>query len=1537
MWDGDDDDTDDVPMRPSIAKKPSPWARAAAQHTPFKRNIPASDPFPSAENAFHPPDRRPYGLPTPSSAASSRTAKYGGLEQWNTDGDLGAGGYQRINNGGHQRAIPIPDRSAFEPWKSTAPAIEPAPYSEPMRARQPFSDLPSGFSKAFKKSGIETTPTRGGHSSSTFDWEPELTSRGPPAGSQSTQYQRPSYRHGGLQQQESYAEFQPPRSRPALPTFTSPTIPNYPPLPQAQSRRPPTSPVNAPVNKPLFDTPYVPSFTSNRVANTSNRVANTSNRVANENSRGMGLVQSPLADRSNRIQHTTPRLGPGSVVPNSGAGAKGVGGTKPRGRSGMMASGIQLRSVSDLPDRFRTLFSFPYFNAVQSKCYDVAFGSENNLVVSAPTGSGKTCVMELAILRQLSKPDNENSKVVYMAPTKALCNERTRDWAQKFRTLGLTCNELTGDTDSLKINDVQKSNIIVTTPEKWDSMTRRWRDYKNLMGLVKLILIDECHSLNEAGRGATLEVVVSRMKTVNAELQRIGGGGGNDRFNQVAIPSGQIRFVAVSATVPNIEDLALWLKNGDGSMAEIRVFGEEFRPVQLQREVLGFYSSKAGYFAFENTLDYKLGEVIDKNCKNKPSLVFCATRKSVSKSAKRLVIHCQKTIQNGAEYGSQHPFVKNRQHHEQLRAIKAKLIDKELADLVIHGIAFHHGGLTYSDRNLIESSFLKSIIMVICATSTLAVGVNLPAHLVVIKGTMQYVAGTYKEYSELDVMQMLGRAGRPQFDDSGVAIIMTSMEDRPKFEALVTGQQIIESNLHENLIEHLNSEIVLGAIRSVDLALEWLQSSFLYVRMKKNPGYYKLKNCSTVEGKLSAETRLESICLRDLELLSTHELVHMVDANKSLLATEYGKAMTKYYIKYQTAVSVLQMKPKATMRDALETLCQAEEFGMVRFHADKAHLNALNKNLAMRYPIKGRVSSAAQKVNILIQCALGTIAFTEKTGPTMALETQGIMSQACRIARFMIEICVAKGDYVSLKSCVDLARCLHAKTWENSPLLLKQIEGVGPALASMFSKAGILTFDKLESTEATQIEFRVNRNPPFGSKVLEWVAGLPQFKMEISQFKDLSRPTDVELFVNISVTNSNARLGEKRFASVAFLAGTSDNVFIDFRRFTVKKLKEGESFKIKVQLQSASQKIICSLLNEEVVGRDFHKEIIPDVKPMHFRNLRHAQTGQQKLESRRTASALAANVRQSSVQSVRTDEFDFDDGEVLDDPEIGRLLDAGVGGGDHVYASQNKEDYVPELPPPIDVDEIIPVGSYTSRDKDIYSTAKLSKQVSDYPIISPSSISTPRKGSTLEPGNKPCGHKCKNKQSCTHTCCKMGVPEKRAARRKNPQQLAKIQPQERLSQSPRQQQTQLHQYSFSPRQQQQYSEYNDNHTTHVHGESDSARMNSQQSSHHQTTQYPVDYNACPQTPPASVNRRKPRVVMSLLPSDKNYDDEFPSSDEDDDILLPSIEAVLSSKVSFGLPRGMIYMLQIELFGILAGCHYCKVLSPENPSSEEQVH
>lgn len=129
-----------------------------------------------------------------------------------------------------------------------------------------------------------------------------------------------------------------------------------------------------------------------------------------------------------------------------------------------------------------------------------------------------------------------------VAPTKALCSEVFALWQEKFAAFDLNVAMATGDSDPAEmadLSDLSAYQIVITTPEKCDAMTRKWKDHRSIANAVRLVLIDEVHLVGDIHRGATLEAIVARIKT----------------FPQ----NQQIRFISASAWLPNIEDIARWL------------------------------------------------------------------------------------------------------------------------------------------------------------------------------------------------------------------------------------------------------------------------------------------------------------------------------------------------------------------------------------------------------------------------------------------------------------------------------------------------------------------------------------------------------------------------------------------------------------------------------------------------------------------------------------------------------------------------------------------------------------------------------------------------------------------------------------------------------------------------------------------------------------------------------------------------------------------------------------------------------------------
>ena len=185
-----------------------------------------------------------------------------------------------------------------------------------------------------------------------------------------------------------------------------------------------------------------------------------------------------------------------------------------------------------------------------------------------------------------------------------------------------------------------------------------------------------------------------------------------------------------------------------------------------------------------------------------------------------------------------------------------QLDDKHLQDLIENkSLAYHHAGLSTSDREIVEALFRSNKIRALCSTSTLAIGVNLPAHLVIIKSTLQYTTGSgYTEYSDLDLRQMIGRAGRAGYDTNGIAVILTSTESEHIYCTISEGKLEIDSQLLSSFIEFLSTEAANRNIKNFSDAMEWLSYTFLYVRMKLNPTKYSLKTTVPFIQQLQSKT-----------------------------------------------------------------------------------------------------------------------------------------------------------------------------------------------------------------------------------------------------------------------------------------------------------------------------------------------------------------------------------------------------------------------------------------------------------------------------------------------------------------------------------------------------------------------------------------------------------------------------------------------------------------------------------------------------------
>ncbi|XP_015491518.1 probable ATP-dependent DNA helicase HFM1 isoform X2 [Parus major] len=829
-----------------------------------------------------------------------------------------------------------------------------------------------------------------------------------------------------------------------------------------------------------------------------------------------------------------------------------------------------LRAVTEIPTQFRSIFKeFPYFNYAQSKALDDLLYTDRNFVICAPTGSGKTVMFELAITRLLMEAPLPwlNIKVVYMAPIKALCSQRFDDWKEKFGPIGLTCKELTGDTLMDDLFEIHHADIIITTPEKWDSMTRRWRD-NSIVQLVRLFLIDEVHVIKDESRGATLEVVVSRMKTIQSSLWRL-----LEKHDTVP----PLRFVAVSATIPNTQDIAEWLSDSKMPAVCLKI-DEDQRPVKLRKIVLGFpCSDNQTEFKFDLTLNYKIASIIQTYSEQKPALVFCATRKGVQQAASVLAKDAK--------------FLLSVEQKQRLQGFANSLKDSKLRDLLTYGVAYHHAGMELSDRKIIEGAFTVGDLPVLFTTSTLAMGVNLPAHLVVIKSTMHYVGGVFQEYSETDILQMIGRAGRPQFDTTATAVIMTRCSTRERYIQMLNGADIIESSLHRHLVEHLNAEIVLHTVTDVSVALEWIRSTFLYIRALKNPTHYGF---SSGLDKVGIEAKLQELCLKNLNDLSSFDLIRMDEAN-NFKPTETGRLMAWYYIALDTVKQFFTIKGTETLKELITMISNCTEFVDVKLRTnEKKILNTLNKDkdkITIRFPMEGKIKTREMKVNCLIQAQLGCIPIQDFT---LTQDTGRIFRNGLRVTRWLSDfLASSKNNFAALLNSLILAKCFRCRLWENSLHVSKQLEKIGVSLSNAMVNAGLTSFKKIEDINARELELILNRHPPFGNQIKESVLHLPKYELEIEQLPKYS-DTLAEILVTVKLTNYE-QLQTKRtapdFHYVTLVIGDADNQVIFNQKIMDSVLLKTGNWMKKIEVKRAlkSEDISINLISSDYVGLDIQQ------------------------------------------------------------------------------------------------------------------------------------------------------------------------------------------------------------------------------------------------------------------------------------------------------------------------------------------------------------
>ncbi len=370
---------------------------------------------------------------------------------------------------------------------------------------------------------------------------------------------------------------------------------------------------------------------------------------------------------------------------------------------------------------FRQLNDIQYF-AILYKLFQ-----GTNLLVCAPTSSGKTLIGEMACVNAILQ---KKGRCLYLVPLKSLAYEKLKDFREHWKILGIEVEMSTGDMTLIDRDREEEKlktvDLLITTYERADSILRSHPDW---FGTVQIVVVDEVHTIGIGQRGARLEGLLLRLKLYYPGIQ----------------------FICLSATVGNPDELADWLG--------CELLKHDYRPVPLEyRIVLAPGREDTIKTIVKDTLQQS-GSI----------LIFTPTRYEAEMLCKE--------ISNFIREQDLRYLIDYRELRGRISEYRAQMrtkLDQRLFFSILNGVAFHHAGVAFETKRFIEELFRKGLLKIVTCTPTLSAGINMPAKVVIIKDV-----GITRPYLLLQTNtfhQMCGRAGRPGFDTQGNAIVLASCE-----------------------------------------------------------------------------------------------------------------------------------------------------------------------------------------------------------------------------------------------------------------------------------------------------------------------------------------------------------------------------------------------------------------------------------------------------------------------------------------------------------------------------------------------------------------------------------------------------------------------------------------------------------------------------------------------------------------------------------------------------------------------------------------
>ena len=516
----------------------------------------------------------------------------------------------------------------------------------------------------------------------------------------------------------------------------------------------------------------------------------------------------------------------------------------------------------------------------QAAAVDAGACAGQNVVAAIPTASGKTFIAELALL-------TADGPGLYVCPLRALAREKYETFAA---LPGVDVGISTGDFDATG-EELAGNDVVVATSEKVDSAIRNGASWVDELACI---VVDEVHLLGAERRGPTLEVTLATLRRRNPTVQ----------------------VVALSATVDNPEAIAEWL---DATLIE-----SEWRPVDLRTGV-----AAEGSVAFDDGTSIEVtagGEstdceppddtevtaalVTDTVADGGQCLAFVRSRAEAVALAERLAadgLAERMSIESAATAAA-----------DAVADVDGTVTGRQLADCLRSGVAFHHAGLRSGHRAAVESAFRDRSVACICATPTLAAGINVPARRVVVRDQQRYAGSAMEWLPTLEVHQMCGRAGRPGLDPHGEAVLVGNEENRAELvERYVEGApEAVESKLADpaSLRTHVLSAIATDFAETEGEILDVFEGTF-YARAAGAGGLAD-----------AVAVAVDDLVAAGMVRRETGDV-----AEYRLVATPVGETTSKQYVRPETGERIVSglrtatEMTEATTLTAFEMICDTPD------------------------------------------------------------------------------------------------------------------------------------------------------------------------------------------------------------------------------------------------------------------------------------------------------------------------------------------------------------------------------------------------------------------------------------------------------------------------------------------------------------------------------------------------------------------------------------------------------------------------------------